>query len=192
MPLTSEASRITVKGSPVKSLLKFIDRELTPEQRDHVFAKMPEEYAERFKRGSFLVTETLPVGVLNRMTEEAAIARAESMESFARRAGRSAAEEALTGVYRLFAKVMTPTALLSRAGKVWGSLYARGSLVVTSEESHRARLRLEDFPTEPAMCARITGWIERLTEMTGSKNPRVNHDRCMSRGADACEWQVYW
>src|SRR5687768_6484891 len=39
---------VTVKGSPVRSLQKFVDAELTPEQRDAVLRSLPPEYAKRF------------------------------------------------------------------------------------------------------------------------------------------------
>lgn len=183
---------LTVKGTPVKSLLKFIEQELTTEQREQVFSKLPEPYGERFRRGTVLVSETVPVSVLNRFTEEAANAKGEPVEAFARRAGRAGASDALTGVYRLFAMVLTPTALLSRAGSMWSSLYSQGQMKVESEEANFAKLKLVDFRCEAAGCARITGWIERMTEMTGNKNPRITHVRCSAKGAEACEWDLRW
>src|ERR1051326_6744743 len=65
---------VTVKGSPVRSLQKFIDAELTPDQRAAVLAALPPEYATRL-RGPVLATETIPVTVLNKFTEEAAKAK---------------------------------------------------------------------------------------------------------------------
>src|SRR5436305_5554417 len=40
---------VTVKGSPVRSLQKFIDAELTEQQKEQVFAALPAEYATRFR-----------------------------------------------------------------------------------------------------------------------------------------------
>ena len=36
---------VTVKGSPVRSLQKFLEAELTPEQRQTVLDRLPAEYA---------------------------------------------------------------------------------------------------------------------------------------------------
>src|SRR5258706_15199746 len=96
--------RVTVKGSPVRSLQKFIDAELTPEQRDALFGGLPEGYQRL--RSSILATETVPVYMLNRMTEEAAKVRGEPLDQFARRAGREAAGEAGKGIYRFFAMIL--------------------------------------------------------------------------------------
>jgi uncharacterized protein (TIGR02265 family) len=182
---------VTVKGSPVRSLQKFIDSQLTPEQREQVFRALPAEYATRF-RGPILATETIPVHVLNVFTEEAAKAKGEPVDQFARRAGREAASDAVKGIYRFFALVLTPPALLSKASQMWSSLYNRGELKVEDQTAGSAKIRLINFPSEAAGCARITGWMERMAELTGAKNVTVQQTKCFSKGAPNCEWTVSW
>jgi V4R domain len=182
---------VTVKGSPVRSLQKFIDSELSAEQRETAFRGLPAEYATRF-RGPILATETVPVHMLNRFTEEAARAKGEPVDAFARRAGREAAGDAVKGIYRFFALVMTPPALLGKAGQMWSSLYNRGELRVEEQTGNSARIRLANFPSEAAGCARITGWIERMAELTGVKNVKVRQTQCYAKGAQSCEWTVDW
>ena len=182
---------VTVKGSPVRSLQKFLDAELSPAQREAVFESLPPDYAKRF-RSPVLATETVPVHMLNRMTEAAANARGETVDAFARRAGREAAGDAVRGIYRFFALVMTPPALLSKAGQMWSSLYNRGELKVVEQTDKSAHIRLDNFPSEPAGCARVSGWLERMAELTGVKNITVNQTQCYSKGAKCCEWDLKW
>lgn len=182
---------VTVKGSPVRSLQKFLEAELTPEQRQTVLDRLPAEYAARF-RSPILATETVPVHMLNRFTEEAALARNEPVEEFARRAGREAAGDAVKGIYRFFALVLTPPALLSKASQMWSSLYNRGEMRVDEQTDTSARIRITNFPSETAGCARVTGWIERMAEMTGVKNIRVEQTQCFAQGGPCCEWRVEW
>lgn len=182
---------VTVKGSPVRSLQKFIDAELTPEQREQVFSKLPAEYAQRF-RSPILATETVPVHMLNRFTEEAAKAKGEAIEVFARRAGREAAGDAVKGIYRFFALVMTPPALLGKASQMWSSLYNRGEMRVDEQSDHSARIRIANFPSEIAGCSRVTGWIERMAELTGVKNIKVEQTQCFAKGGPCCEWKLSW
>lgn len=182
---------VTVKGSPVRSLQKFVESELTPPQRDAIFQLLPPEYRERL-RGPVLPTETIPVSVLNRMTEEAAKQRGEPVEAFAKRAGREGASDAVKGVYRFFALVLTPTALLSKASQMWSSLYNRGEMRVENQTDRGATIKLLNFPSEIAGCARITGWIERMAEMTGVKNIRIQQTQCYAKGAPHCEWSITW
>ena len=182
---------VTVKGSPVRSLLKFLEGELTATQREELFRKLPEGDAARL-RGHILVTDSIPVATLNRLTEEAAKLRQEPLQTFARRAGRAAASEAFSGVYRVFALVLTPDKLLEKASRIWGSLYNRGELRVEKRSDRNAHVTLLNFPSEEAGCARVTGCIERMVELTGVRNPRVAHSRCHAKGAPACEWDLQW
>lgn len=182
---------VTVKGTPVRSLQKFIESELTNEQKAAVLDRLPAEFAARF-RIPILATETVPVHFLNRVTEEAARVRGEPVEQFARRAGREAAGEAVRGIYRFFALVLTPPALLGKASSMWGSLYNRGEMRVDEQTDNGARIRILNFPFELAGCARVTGWIERLAEMTGVKNIRVEQTQCFAKGGPCCEWRLSW
>jgi predicted hydrocarbon binding protein len=182
---------VTVKGSPVRSLQKFIDAELTPEERETVLRSLPPEYAKRFS-APVLATETVPVHMLNLFTQEAAKAKGEPVEAFARRAGHEAASEAVRGIYRFFALVMTPTALLGKASQMWSSLYNRGELRVEDQSGNSARIRLTNFPSETVGCSRVTGWIERMAELTGVKNIQVEQSQCSAKGDACCEWQLRW
>lgn len=182
---------VTVKGSPVRSLQKFIEAELTPEQRETLFRNLPPEYATRF-RSPILATETVPVHMLNRFTEEAAKAAAQPLEQFAKRAGRAGAEDAVKGIYRFFAMVMTPAALLGKASQMWSGLYNRGEMHVEDQKERSARIRITNFPSEVPGCARVSGWLERMTELTGAKNVRVEQTQCFARGGQCCEWKLSW
>ena len=118
---------VTVKGSPIKSLLRFIDRELDEVQRNELHARLPREIAQKFS-SPILATGTVPVSDLNLLTAEAAVVKGEPVKEFAKRAGRAAASDAFNGVYRVFALVLTPEKLLGKASRIWGSLYNRGEL----------------------------------------------------------------
>ena len=175
----------------MRSLLAFIDKELTPEQREEVFRALTPEIAQRL-RTPLLATETIPVHFLNELTEQAARVRNEPVEAFGSRAGRAAANDAVKGIYRFFAMVLTPPALLSKASQMWRTLYNRGDLKVEKPDDHSGRIRLVDFPSELAGCARITGWIEGMAILTGAKNITVKQVACFARGAKACEWDIRW
>lgn len=182
---------VTVKGSPVRSLQKFLDSELTPQQHAALLDGLPPDTATRF-RTPLLPTESIPVHMLNRVTEEAARIKGEPLESFARRAGREAAADAVRGIYRFFAMVLTPAALLGKASQMWSTLYNRGEMKVDEQTENGARIRIMNFPSETAGCSRATGWIEGLAELTGVKDIEVEQTRCFAKGDAFCEWRVKW
>ena len=182
---------VTVKGSPVRSLQKFLETELTPEQRETVFASLPPEHAARM-RGPVLATETIPISVLNQMAETAAKVKGAPLDDFARRAGREAANDAVKGIYRFFALTMTPASLLTKASTMWSTLNNRGTMQVGDRTDHSATLKLLDYPSAAVHCARVTGWIERMAEMTGASNVRVEQTQCYAKGAPHCQWTIHW
>ncbi|MCU1246690.1 MAG: hypothetical protein JWN02_2600 [Acidobacteria bacterium] len=181
---------VTVKGSAVRSLNKFIESDLSAEQRRRALGALPAEMASRLTAAQ--ANESIPVHLLNRLTEEAASAKEEPLDAFARRAGRDAAEEAVKGIYRYFALVLTPPALLSKASQMWSAIYDRGQLRVEQQSDRGACIRLIDFPSEAAGCGRMAGWIERMAELTGATEITLEHDPCAARGGPYCEWAVRW
>ena len=181
----------TTKGTILRSLLKFVIAELSEEQRTRAFAALSEADRRVIEQPSILPSERISEFALNHLTVEAAKAKGESLDSFGRRAGRAELADAV-GVYRFLTIVLTPTALLRKASTLWHTVHSHGRLLVENETSGSARVRLTDFPSEEAHCARLTGWFEGAGVMTGAKKISVVHDHCMTRGDKDCEWQLDW
>ena len=182
----------SVKGQTINSFLKFASSKLTPDQYRQVVDDAPEEFRVELARGSVLPTHLVPMAVLNRMTEQAAKLCGAQLPQFAREAGRFSAAEAVRGVYRLFARVLTPDALLAKAAAMWSAMNTAGRMEVHRESDHAASLRLADFPSEAVMCARIAGWIEQMIELTGTKKYVVVKSQCVAKGDRVCEWKLTW
>jgi hypothetical protein len=181
----------TTKGTILRSLLKFVSRDLSPEQYSRALAALPQADRQLLDQGSILSTQKVSEFMLNRLTVEAARAKGESVESFGRRAGRAEMADAV-GIYRFLTVVLTPTALLHKASTLWSAVHSHGQLIVEKESNGSARVRLTGFPSEEAHCARLSGWFEGAGEMTGARNARATHDVCMVRGGTECQWQLTW
>ncbi len=183
---------IEVKGTPVRAMASFIQKRLTPDQKARVVRTLPPQAADLLSRRSILPVETFPVTALNRITEAAARESGTPVEKFAHEAGRAAADEAIHGIWKLAAALVTPTTLLAKGSRLWSSVYSRGRLDVQQSDDHHAVVTLHDFPVEPVCCARITGWFNRLFELTRAKNIRIEQVECFSKGAAACKWTFRW
>jgi len=180
----------TTKGTILSSLSKFVDGDLSDAQRAHAIASLPDADRDLLGR-KVLASDKVPEFLLNRLTVAAAKARGETVESFGRRAGRAELADAV-GVYRFFTILLTPKALLHKASTLWSTVHSHGKLLVEKETGNSAVVRLVEFPSEEAHCARLTGWFEGAGEMTGAKHVSVVHAVCMTRGASECEWQLTW
>jgi hypothetical protein len=181
----------TTKGAILRSLLKFIDADLTAPQRERAIASLSAEDRELVTRRSILASEKVSEFTLNHLTVTAAEAKGESLDAFGRRAGAAELKDAL-GIYRFLTSVLTPTAVLRKASTMWSTVHSHGSLTVEDVTDDSARIRLTGFPSEKAHCARLTGWIEGLGDMTGVKRVAVLHDVCMTRGDADCQWALRW
>jgi hypothetical protein len=186
-----QAPDATTKGSILRSLVKFVEKDLSSEQRARALTELPAADRELVERGSILATQKVSEFTLNRLTAAAARAKGESVDSFGRRAGRAELADAV-GIYRFLTIVLTPTALLRKASTLWTTVHSHGKLIVENEAAGTARLRLSDFPSEEAHCARLTGWFEGAGEMTGTKRITVLHPVCICRGGPDCQWQLSW
>jgi hypothetical protein len=181
----------TTKGTILRSLLKFLDKDLSPEQRSRALDALSAADRQLVGQPSILASQKVSELTLNHLTVEAARAKGESLDSFGRRAGRAELADAV-GVYRFLTIVLTPAALLHKASSLWSTVHSHGQLLVENETAGSARIRLVDFPSEPAHCARLTGWFEGAAEMTGAKNHRILHAVCKTRGDADCQWQLTW
>ena len=191
MEVTRSQDDATTKGTILRSLLKFIEKDLSATQRAAAIAALPAGDQQLLSQKSILPSEKVSEFTLNRLTTEAAKAKGEPLQSFGRRAGRAELADAV-GIYRFLTIVLTPTALLHKASTLWSTIHSHGRLLVENETSGAARVRLTDFPSEEAHCARLSGWFEGAGEMTGAKNASVTHNACIVRGDRDCEWQLTW
>lgn len=181
-----------IKGQVVKSFLHFLDNEVNDEEKKRLFDNIPEPYRELLFKNKILATDLIPTNILNQLINEAAAIKKETVKDFARRVGRFSAGENLTGVYRSYARVLTPSNILSNTPLLWGSISNTGTMAVEEINKNHGLIKLFDYPAEPAFCERIVGWAERVVEMTNAKDVVVTHSKCRSRGESYCEWQLQW
>jgi hypothetical protein len=191
MMTSHQDAAATTKGAVLRALLKFVESDLTPDQFNRAIAALPETDQAIVRQPVILSSQKVSEFVLNRLTVEAARAKGEALETFARRAG-SAELKASVGIYRFFTFVLTPTAIVKKAATIWSTIHSHGSLTVLESGEGRAAVRLSDYPSEESHCARLTGWMEGLGLMTGVRNTKVIHGQCVTRGNRACEWLVTW
>lgn len=191
-PVATTAAGVGVKGGPVSSLVKFLQVELSPEQFQQAVSRVDPAYKAKLSSGRVMPIEVFPLSVLNQLTLAGAAIRGEQPLRFAERAGRAAAKDAVSGIYRFLATLVTPTKLLARASGLFSTIYTHGTLSVENETANGAEVVLRDFPSEPVGCARISGWMRQLAEHTRVRDIDVQHLRCAAKHDDHCRWSVSW
>ncbi|HVT03489.1 MAG TPA: hypothetical protein VHL58_08980 [Thermoanaerobaculia bacterium] len=181
---------VNVKAVPVNALVEFVRKELSGEQLQSVLGKFSPADAGLFT-GHLLATDQVPVRAVNEFTRLSAAAKGEPVKAFGRRAGRFGAEQGVRSVYRFIMMVMSTESVLRKAPFMWTRVYDGGEMEVEALPKS-AKIHIRNFPSEEAGCARITGWFEKIGELSGAKNLRTAHISCMAEGGKDCTWTFEW
>jgi hypothetical protein len=181
---------VLVKGAPVVGLCHFLEKELPANAREAIWRQLPEPYPNRFASSSILASDRVPLSVVNFVTTLAARAKGEAVELFAERAGTFGAKEGTSAVFRSFYRVLSMGTVLETAPLVWSRIYSAGKMRVETKDKG-ATLRVADFPGDPAVCGRATGWCRYVGGLCGARNIRSRHE-CTSKGNPECVWEFEW
>ena len=110
-------------------------------------------------------------------------------------ANRYAARKDFGGIYKALISFMNPNWVLKSSAMLYHAFYSEGELVVEKydKDAKEVYVRLSDFPTVPLYHEfETTPYSEELLRMSGCKNPKGSHPKCMARGDDHCEWKFTW
>lgn len=183
-------SEVRIKATPVLGLASYIKARLSPAQQARLQAQLGPDEA-RVMEGRLLASETVPIGVSNRLTDLAARECGQTPFEFGRAAGRVVAELGTRTVYKFILALLSPQSMLRMAPTLWGRVYDTGHLVAEAGEG-QGRLTLRDFPDQhEGFCGRTTGWFEFIGEKA-ARNMRVSHAACRLRGDPECAWDFDW
>lgn len=107
--------------------------------------------------------------------------------------GDFAAQQDISGMFKMMLSVFSPKTTLERANLVWQKYCDTGKLVVVSSDPNGTVMRMEAFPgIDEAHCNLMVGWINRFAVLTGGKNVAVKQTSCVHHGAPHCEWTGTW
>jgi hypothetical protein len=107
--------------------------------------------------------------------------------------GSAIAKHDLPLLYKVLFRVGSPAFIVKRLNIV-ARQYIRDSVVaVHLEGAGRARVTLGGRRLPYYFCAYgVSGWLDAALEMSGAKNPAVEHPTCLHRGDEACTWRLTW
>lgn len=189
--MTPKPEAVLVRGTPILGLCRFLEKELTGDQRDRIYRRLPEPYSQRFLTASLLASDRVPLTVVDLLTTLAAEAKGEPVEAFAERAGVAGAKEGISTVFKPFFYVLSVANALEIAPMMWSRIYDAGKMRVEAKGKHAA-IHVAEFPGGPAVCGRVTGWFRYIGTLSGAQNLRSRHERCSSKGHAECVWEFDW
>jgi hypothetical protein len=185
---------VMVKGTPLMSIVSFMNKHLSPEAVERVLvaaaAGFPQEVA-KVQGGLILASERFPVAFLNRLIEKIAEELNEPATELSHRLGRIGAESAAGGILKLALSFISMPNLLRKLEPVWQQLYTHGRTTNVSGDRD-ATVELHDLPyVSPIQCARVTGMFEWFAQRAES-SAVVRHSACRARRDAVCRWEINW
>jgi len=107
--------------------------------------------------------------------------------------GSFSAEKGLTGIYKVFVKMGSPSFIISRAAKVFSSYYKDTSIKVLSSTKKSVILMIDDFPEYADVVEkRIIGWIDKALEISGCENVKTQVVHSLLSGDPFSELFTTW
>ncbi len=183
---------VHVKGLVLRARMDYIEKHFGEEALARVIEQLPPESRAVLDR-EIMVSSWYPLAALTDMA--VALDRLHGRGDLAtcREMGRNAAQMALQGVHRSFAKENDPAFVLRMAPLLWGQYYDSGRSEVESTGKNSAVTRIFEFE-EPhrAICLGVVGWMEAAIQIWGGLLSHVEETRCRVRGDECCEFMIRW
>lgn len=180
-----------IKGFAVRGLLRYL-KETRPGLTRQVIDRLPEEVKANFAR-PIVASNMYPYETFSALLRQIDQQLGRGDLRLCEDVGDFAARQDITGMFKMMLAVLSPKTTLERANLFWQKYCDSGKLILVSSDPHHSVLRLEGFPgMDEAHCYLMNGWIARFATMTGGKGVTVNHNVCVNRGGDYCEWSGSW
>jgi predicted hydrocarbon binding protein len=183
---------VEIKGTALSSVQRYVlERFGDDKWREVLAALQPAERAQI--EGGILVSAWYPFSLFIRTVQVAEAQLSAQVPRLHREMGRAAAEYGLTTFYKIFFKVGSPQFIITRSAKVWRTYYTSGEMRVVASETGHAVVELVGFE-EPAreLCERLPGFFERTVELSGGRDVKLLHTKCVNRGEPSCRFEAWW
>lgn len=95
--------------------------------------------------------------------------------------------------YKFLISFTNPKFVMDRSNKVWRQWFDHGTLATHWESDKSGTLVLTDFPEMPVYHEyNLTPSIDEIIKISGGKNSKCIHEKCMLKGDQGCVWKISW
>jgi len=114
-------------------------------------------------------------------------------EEGARQLGRHAADEGLTGLYKVFVRFGSVEFLVKRASKIFPTYYRPSAMETVDLKKGAGTVRITQFDDpDHFLEISILGWMERAIEISGCYTGKVAMTCSLAKGASCTEFDITW
>ncbi len=182
-----------VKGSVISTLKNYINKNYS-DRYNEWFKKLDAPSREIFSK-VILATDWYPIeeGIVNPSRLAADLFFNGDYQKAGWELGRFSAEEALTGIYKVFVMIATPQFIMKRGSKILSSFYDPSKLAVSAERTRGVDISISDFEKlDTILENRIGGWMEKALEICGCHNVNTEIVESLTKGNERTLYQINW
>lgn len=107
--------------------------------------------------------------------------------------GRYTAEKEVTTIHKATMRIGGLGIWMKIAGLMWGQYYSAGKMHCEELGNSGGSVLVTEFnPISKAFCNDLSGWIERVMELSGRKSVTISHPQCLLDGDPACVYKGNW
>ncbi|WP_436514736.1 hypothetical protein [Ekhidna sp. To15] len=180
-----------VRGSVVSNINAYV-KEAHPDNYEKWISSLSEKSQELMERTTSSKWYPINEGILEPTRIMCDLFYGSPKEG-AWKSGRYSAEVGLTGLYKVFVVISSPSFLIKRASRVLATFYAPTEVNVVDSSDHSMLVHFTKLPTENEYLEyRIAGWMEKALELCGCKDLSVRTTRSIAKGDELFEVQISW
>jgi len=182
-----------IKGLSVKSIPEFVQKNF-PNQYVEWLNALPQQSQQIF-RGFIKVNEwydinyglTIPIRTVGKVLFN------DDWKKAVWTMGRFSAEEALSGIYKLYVQLGSTKHIIDRASRVMSAYFSNSEIKVVAYTKNHLTVHITKFDEpDEAIEYNISGWIERALEISGCKKVSVQITKSLARKDAVTELQMTW
>jgi len=184
--------QMEIKGTAVKSIYEFVQKKF-PDRLKEWIDELPEA-SRKIMEEAIFATQWYPLDEAGGIpTKKLGLLFYDDIKKGAWECGRFSAEMALTGVYKVFIKLATPSYIIDRATKIFSTYYRPTELSVVDKGKNSVKLHIQKFPSPDRVIEyRIAGWMERALEINNCKNINMKIPQSLTLGHPVTEINITW
>lgn len=106
--------------------------------------------------------------------------------------GRTSADMALRGIYRVFVRFGSPEFILKRASVVFVNMLRPGEIRVVKSTPNSAVLHMHLPQSDRMLELRMAGWMQQALVISGCSQPKIRINSSIVSGATLTEFSASW
>jgi hypothetical protein len=168
-----------VKGTTILKRIDYLRSISSPEQQLEVIDRLDPKFKELVVNRSLMASNWYPTSWIIEFLDSLHAVIGPSDPDVIYNSGYYIAQKSLTGIYRAFLLLGSPSLIVNRVHLIWGHLFDQGRAEGLMLSKNSAQLNVYDFPeTCLTFALSLSGWCAGALDLYKINNLKSNIDCC--------------